>query len=200
MRVFGTRDCEPRIGAKGEHIRERSRTSGVKFSLEATSAEKAAREPDDGLRDSSDSLGTPASKGWRGFQGRWGCREGQRGQAHGKVRHPTKPGSPKQRTLARGASRNPQRALQAHAKGEHFRDPLSGARKARCNFTFGESPARCERKRHARKGFRLRSESVRDSCPQASQASGRAHSTSRRFSGCGTWLPKPFCVPPHVCS
>lgn len=77
---------------------------------------------------------------------------------------------------------------------------LSAVREKPGVTSLRKNPARCKRKRPARKGFRLRSESARDSCPRANQASGHDRSTSRRFSGCGTWLPKPFCVPLHACS
>ncbi|CAB3801639.1 hypothetical protein LMG28690_05416 [Paraburkholderia caffeinilytica] len=199
VRFFGTRDCEPRIEAKGEQTRGHSRTSGAKFGNEAKSPEKTAREPSDGLRDASHSLGTPASKGWRGFGGKWRSRERARRRSHRKVHHLTKPGSPNQRILTRGASQNPRRALQVHAKGERFRDLLSGARKTGRNFT-SEKAGALQARAPSTTGFRLRSESARDSCPQASRANGHGRSTSRRFSGCGTWLPKPFCVPLYVCS
>ena len=112
------------------------------------------------------------------------------------------------------------RQNQAHRNNKPWRGAPRETQGARCKLTrkvsvFGtlsavrEKPdatslqknsARCERKRHVRKDFSLRSESARDSCPRASQASGHARSRSRRFSGCGTWLPKPFCVPSHACS
>jgi len=107
------------------------------------------------------------------------------------------------------------RQNQAHRNNKPWRGAPRETQGARCKLTrkvsvFGtlsavrEKPdatslqknsARCERKRHVGKDFSLRSESARDSCPRASQASGHDRSTSRRFSGCGTWLPKPFCVP-----
>ena len=107
------------------------------------------------------------------------------------------------------------RQNQAHRNNEAWHRAVAETHSARCKRTrkvsvFGtlsavrEKPdatslqknsARCERKRHVGKDFSLRSESARDSCPRASQASGRDRSTSRQSSGCGTWRPKPFCAP-----
>lgn len=192
--VFGTRDCEHQFEAKSEEAEGRSRTDSARISNQVESAEKAAREPDNRPRDPSHSLGTPASKGWRRFRGKWGSHEGQTRRSHRKVRHPTKPGSPKQRSLAPGRCRNSQRALQAHAKGERF-GTLSAVREKTGATSLQRNSTRCERKRHGQNTFNLQSESARDSCPRASQASGRDRSTSRQSSGCGTWRPKPFCAP-----
>jgi hypothetical protein len=107
------------------------------------------------------------------------------------------------------------RQNQAHRNNEAWHRAVAETHSARCKRTrkvsvFGTLSAvrektgatslqrnstRCERKRHGQDTFNLQSESARDSCPRASQASGRDRSTSRQSSGCGTWRPKPFCAP-----
>jgi hypothetical protein len=192
--VFGTRDCEHQFEAKSEEAEGRSRTDSARISNQVESAEKAAREPDNRPRDPSHSLGTPASKGWRRFRGKWGSHEGQTGDR---------------------TARCVIRQNQAHRNNEAWHRAVAETHSARCKRTrkvsvFGTLSAvrektgatslqrnstRCERKRHGQNTFNLQSESARDSCPRASQASGRDRSTSRQSSGCGTWRPKPFCAP-----
>lgn len=196
--VFGTCDGEPRITTKGEREKGRSRTGNAKFRRDSNTAESTEKDSHETRRDSPDCLGTPASKGWRGFRKDQRRHHGQRRQPSRTAHHATKPGSPKQRSLARVVRKSPLRALQVHVKGERFQDLRCGAQKTARGITSEarRAPGRC----HAPPHFRLRSKTVRDSCLRASLASGRGHSTSRRFSGCDTWRPTPFCAPGPACS
>ncbi|AIP38084.1 hypothetical protein DR64_5305 [Paraburkholderia xenovorans LB400] len=187
------------MAPKGELVDDRSRTCTAKVRAVPNTADVAGRASSLRRSDSSHSLGTPASKGWRGFQRNRPVTAGGQRQAGRKVRASAKPGSPKQRDPPQFRHADPRLASQAHAKGERFRDPCDGARKPARDITSA-NPVHDGQACHARKRFRLRSESARDSCPRAMPASGRGHSTSRRFSGCDTWQPKPFCGPRHACS
>lgn len=182
------------MAMKGEHAEARSRTCANAMCGVSRATRQLEREWGWGRRDSSQSLGTRASNGWRGFpRNRMSRREARR-QAGRKVRHSPKPGSPKQRAEAQTAQPVERLRLQVHAKGERFRDLRDGARNSARDIT-PDNPAHDEQTRHAPTRFRLRSESARDSCRQATRASAHGRSRFRRFSGCDTWQPKRFCGP-----
>ena len=94
--VFGTRAGAPRSAANGEHAEAHSRTGEAVLSRAPAIADVTGNGRSVGGRDPSQSLGTAASKGGRGFRKNQFERCKQLGRAGRKVRRAIKPGSPKQ--------------------------------------------------------------------------------------------------------
>lgn len=191
-------------GQKVKIPKHRSRTHDTNFDHASNRARRTAR-----LQTIADAIHRngckrPTAKAGAGFRKSPRKRVGQSRQSHEAVRHATKPGSPKQRHLTGSASRIRWPALKLKSKVSVFGTAATVRNRPRVASLQNYSPledykgiAKRRMKTRSDRVLTRRSENARDSCRQASWASVRARSRSRRFSGCDTWRPTPCpsCAP-----